>query len=263
LRGVKSILTFVGMCRRLKHSDDLHRQRLLSVHKIRLVHSHYSPQPGCQFICTMKVGASVSLAAILLANSSEAFTSVNRGRSVATPTELFQYVPSGFTPESYKKFKEEEAKKNKKNLGGVGPRGFKSRSMQSFQEAMERGEASHLLPVMNAKERVAKGELRQEDIPYMQRGGSWDNSDVKGARKKRWLASDKDYASGGFRKEQSVSIFGYGEGLDWTGKNARKGPSPESVFGAAPKFGRNYKAPNVNDMSKDSGNSKKKFLGLF
>ncbi len=39
-----------------------------------------------------------------------------------------QYVPDGFTPESYKKFKEEERKKNeKKNLGRVGPKGFKSR----------------------------------------------------------------------------------------------------------------------------------------
>jgi hypothetical protein len=215
----------------------------------------------------MKVGAHVplALAALLLATfSSEAFISVSNVRSIGTSTEIFGYVPAGFTQESYKKFKEEEAKKkSKKNLGGVGPRGFKSRSMQSFQEAMERGEAAHLLPVMNAKERVAKGELRAEDIPYMQRGGSWDDSDVKGAKKKRWLASDKDYASGGFRKEQSVSIFGYGEGLDWTGKNARKGPSPESVFGAAPKFGRNYKAPNVNDMTKDSGDSKKKLFGLF
>jgi hypothetical protein len=212
----------------------------------------------------MKVGASVTLAGLLLANSSsDAFTSVNTGRSAATSTELFVYVPSGFTPESYKKFKEEEAKKKAKaNLGGVGPRGFKSRSMQSFQEAMERGEASHLLPVMNAKERVAKGEIRAQDIPYMQRGGSWDNSDIKGAKKKRWLSSDKEYASGGYKKEQSVSIFGYGEGLDWTGKNARKGPSPENVFGAAPKFGRNYKAPNINDMSKE-GSGKKKFLGLF
>jgi len=67
---------------------------------------------------------------------------------------------------SDKKFKEAEKEKlNKKNLGGVGPRGFKSRSMQSFQEAMERGEAQHLLPVMNAKERIKKGELKPEDIP--------------------------------------------------------------------------------------------------
>jgi hypothetical protein len=37
--------------------------------------------------------------------------------------------------------------------------------MQSFQEALERGEAEHLLPVFNAKERVKKGELKLEDIP--------------------------------------------------------------------------------------------------
>ena len=44
--------------------------------------------------------------------------------------------------------------------------------MQSFQEALERGEAEHLLPVFNAKQKIAKGELKEEDIPYMQRGES-------------------------------------------------------------------------------------------
>jgi hypothetical protein len=212
----------------------------------------------------MQFEALITVAALLLAlsHSIEAFTSLSNCQSTRrSTTELYGYVPAGFTPESYKKFKEEEAKKKAKgNLGSLGPRGFKSRSMQSFQEAMERGEASHLLPVMNAKERVAKGELRPEDIPYMQRGGSWDDSDIKGAKKKRWLSSDKDYASGGFKKEQSVSIFGKGEGLDWTGNKARQGP--ESAFGAAPKFGRNYKAPNINDM-KEEGGEKKKLFGLF
>ena len=52
-------------------------------------------------------------------------------------------------------------------------RGFKSRSFQSFQEALERGEASHMMPVENAKERLRKKEIKLEDIPYMQRGGSW------------------------------------------------------------------------------------------
>ena len=86
--------------------------------------------------------------------------------SALLSTALYGYVPSGFTAESYKKFKEEEAKKAaKKNLGQLGPRGFQSRSMQSFQEAMERGEASHLLPVFNAKERIKNGELKVEDIP--------------------------------------------------------------------------------------------------
>ena len=197
-------------------------------------------------------------------------------------TRLYAYTPSGFTPEQYKKFKQDEAKKakSKKNLGGMGPRGFKSRSMQSFQEAMEKGEADHLLPVFNAKERVRKGELKKEDIPYMQRGGNWDNSDVKGAKKNRWLKSDKDYSSGGFTKEQSVSIFGQGQGLDWTGKRARSVP-PESAVGAAPKFGKNYKAPNVNSIKNkkttstniksnklkkdddDGSKKKKKMFGIF
>jgi len=87
-------------------------------------------------------------------------------RTTTCTSALNAYVPSGFTPESYKKFKEDEKKKaSKKNLGGVGPRGFQSRSMQSFQEAMERGEASHLMPVFNAAERIKKGELKKEDIP--------------------------------------------------------------------------------------------------
>lgn len=222
----------------------------------------------------MRTVAVVTLAAVaLFASNVEAFVSPANLRSVDT-TALFGYVPDGFTAESYKKFKAEEKAKaeRKKNLGGMGPRGFKSRSMQSFQEALERGEATHLMPVFNAKERVAKGELRMEDIPYMQRGGSWDNSDVKGAKKKRWLKSDKEYSSGGFRKEQSVSIFGYGEGLDWTGSRSRKGPS-ETIPGAAPKFGKNYKAPNVYNMKgvkaptkgngKDGDDKPKKFFGLF
>jgi hypothetical protein len=104
----------------------------------------------------------------------------------------------------------------------------------------------------------------------MQRGGAWDNSDVKGAKKKKWLSSDKEYASGGFLKEQSVSIFGKGAGLDWTGQQARSGPS-ETIVGKAPKFSKNYKPPNVNDI-KGSGSkasnskndtSSKKLFGLF
>jgi hypothetical protein len=48
----------------------------------------------------------------------------------------YGYIPDGFTKESYAKFKAQEAKKNQatKNLGRMGPKGFKSRSFQSFQE---------------------------------------------------------------------------------------------------------------------------------
>ena len=100
---------------------------------------------------------------------------------------------------------------------------------------------------------------------------SWDNSDIKGAKRKKWSARDKEYSGGGFKKEQSVSIFGYGEGLDWTGTKSRRGPS-ETIIAAAPKFGKNYKAPNVYSMKgvnvkgappKKDEEPKKKFFGLF
>ena len=201
---------------------------------------------------------------LLFLGAVEAFTSQQLSSSRQSSTDLYGYVPSGMSPEQWKKFQEKEAKKKqKKNLGALGPKGFKSRSFQSFQEALERGEAAHMLPVEFAEERIKKGELKWEDIPYMQRGGSWDNSDLKGAKKVKWLQSDKDYAEGGFKKEQSVSIFGYGEGLDWTGTKSRKGPS-ESVMGAAPKFAKNYKAPKVQDMKGAMEEKpKKKFFGLF
>ena len=97
--------------------------------------------------------------------------------------------------------------------------------------------------------------------PYMQRGGSWDNSDVRGAKKSKWLKSDKDYADGGFTREQSASIFGYGAGLDWTGARGRTGPA-ESIRGKAVPKPRNYKAPNVKDLAAD-GKSKKGLFGLW
>lgn len=205
------------------------------------------------------------IAALQGAESFQTLSSIAPRES--SSTRLHAYIPSGFTPEQYKKFKAgEEAKKKAaaaKNLGQLGPKGFQSRSFQSFQEALERGEAAHLMPVFNAKERVKAGTLRKEDIPYMQRGGSWDNTDVKGAKnKKKWLSSDKSYASGGYTKEQSVSVFGVGGGLDWTGKKGRSGPA-ETTPGAAPKFGRNYKPLNVKDIKKGGDDKDKKFFGWF
>eukprot|EP00339_Tiarina_fusa_P015886 CAMPEP_0117052450 /NCGR_PEP_ID=MMETSP0472-20121206/36258_1 /TAXON_ID=693140 ORGANISM="Tiarina fusus, Strain LIS" /NCGR_SAMPLE_ID=MMETSP0472 /ASSEMBLY_ACC=CAM_ASM_000603 /LENGTH=206 /DNA_ID=CAMNT_0004767087 /DNA_START=66 /DNA_END=683 /DNA_ORIENTATION=+ len=206
----------------------------------------------------MKLLLVFSSALLVAAASGFTGNALPNGRSSVTARHA--YIPDGFTTESYKRFKEQEAKKKAraKNLGGVGPRGFKSRSFQSFQEALERGEAAHLMPVENAAARIKSGELKPEDIPYMQRGGSWDNTDVRGARKVRWSRSDKEYASGGYRKEQSVSIFGKGDGLDWTGSRARS--APESVPGRAPKFAKNYKAPKVSDL-KGGEAPKKKFFG--
>jgi hypothetical protein len=109
----------------------------------------------------MKTVSSSTIALALFGTSTFAFQSpptpftVSSSSSTTTTTALFEYIPSGFTKESYAKFKKDEARKKtqKKNLGRMGPKGFQSRSFQSFQEALERGEAKHLMPVMNAKER--------------------------------------------------------------------------------------------------------------
>lgn len=205
-------------------------------------------------------------ATVIAAGCADAFQQATLGAAHMSParsaTALYEYIPSGFTKASWAAFKGKEQKKKddqaKKNLGRMGPKGFQSRSMQSFQEALERGEAAHLLPVFNAKERIRNGEIKEEDIPYMQRGGAWDNSDVKGAKKKKWLSSDKDYAGGGFKKSQSVSILGEGGGLDWTGKREKTGP----VQGV--KLGKNYKAPNVAQIKGGQPEKpKKKMFGFF
>ena len=89
-----------------------------------------------------------------------------------------------------------------------------------------------------------------------------DNSDVRGAKKVKWLSSDKQYNDGGFLKEQSVSIFGKGAGLDWTG--SRDVGSPSQNPRAIPKP-KGYKAPQFNTLRSnvDDEKPKKKLFGLF
>lgn len=99
--------------------------------------------------------------------STSPLPSQNLSRSSLTVS--YAYIPAGFTKESWEAFKKKEAKK-KENLGMLGPKGFESRSLQSFQEALERGEAGHLMPMFNAKEKLKSGRIKTEDIPYMQRG---------------------------------------------------------------------------------------------
>jgi hypothetical protein len=131
---------------------------------VLLTRSIFSVLRTQSLICSSKM-RSFAVAFALLAGVN-AFQTNPLSSARASLVTVNQYIPDGFTADSYKKFKEEEKKKlAKQNLGGVGPRGFKSRSMQSFQEAMERGEASHLLPVFNAKEKLKSGELKKEDIP--------------------------------------------------------------------------------------------------
>merc|ERR1711939_817432 len=96
-----------------------------------------------------------------------------------------------------------------KNFGAGGARGFKSRSFNSFVDAMERGEATHLFAV-NPDE-VRKGNIALKDVPYMQRGGSWDNSDLKG--KKGWMKTGFGMSAAEWKKIQEK------EKKQRTGKN--------------------------------------------
>ena len=53
----------------------------------------------------------------------------------------------------------------------------------------------------------------------MQRGGSWDNSDVKGARQLQWSKTDKKYAN----ISKSAAATANTPSFDWTGTQPRKG----------------------------------------
>ena len=146
--------------------------------------------------------------------------------SARPATQLGAYVPSGMSPEEWEKIKAKE-KKAKTNLGAGGARGFKSRSFDSFVAALEKGEADHLYAVN--PEDVRKGKIALKDVPYMQRGGAWDNSDLKG--KKGWMKTgfgmtafndgkadikkmtDKDKAY--LNAKPDIGIFG--QALNWGG----------------------------------------------
>eukprot|EP00804_Cyclotella_cryptica_P007687 CCRYP_001325-RA/>CCRYP_001325-RA protein AED:0.14 eAED:0.14 QI:58/1/1/1/1/1/6/206/240 len=96
------------------------------------------------------------------------------------------YVPYGMSVHEWHELQRSEKKELEvKEFGKIGPKGFMSRSLQAFQEDMEKGKVKHLFPVS------IDGLKKREDIPYMRRGGNWDNSDVKGAYKLEWTDTDR------------------------------------------------------------------------
>ena len=55
--------------------------------------------------------------------------------------------------------------------------------MEEFQKGREAGQLDYNMPVFNAKEKLRKGLIKEEDIPYMQRrGGRPDNKDTKSGK---------------------------------------------------------------------------------
>jgi hypothetical protein len=140
-----------------------------------------------------------------------------------TATALNAYVPDGLTLEEYKRIKKAEQERFQgMDLGRLGPRGFKSRSMEAWQVAYEKGLTTHSFAPLNYKTKLQAGQIKKSDVPYMVRGGSWDNGDVTGAKRLQWTSKDREYARGGFKKEQSASLLGSGPGLDWTGTRSRE-----------------------------------------
>ena len=162
--------------------------------------------------------------ALLTLSGCNAFTTPSLLPSATTTRAgpLHAYVPDGLTPEQYQTIRANDKKNLGKDLGRLGPRGFRSRSMQAWQEAYERGETGHAFAPFGYRQQLQEGKLSKKDVPYMVRGGSWDNSDVKGARRLKWLKTDREYAKGGYKKEQSASILGSGPGFNWTGEKREK-----------------------------------------
>lgn len=82
------------------------------------------------------------------------------------------------------------------------------------------------MPVMNAKKLVKEGKIKDEDVPYMQRGGSWDNSDLKTAKKIQWNEDDKKY--------QDVEKKPFWAATDWSGRGPRSSPAANKVAAQQP-----------------------------
>jgi len=234
-----------------------------------------------------------ALALAALAAPAAALIAPAATSSAVSSTRLNAYVPSGMSKEEWAKIqkKEKDAKKGK-NFGEGGARGFKSRSFNSFVDALEKGEATHLFAV--DPNDVRSGKVALKDVPYMQRGGSWDNSDLSGKKGwmktgfgmtafndgkadttnvKKWTKEDKTYSN----TKPDIGIFG--TAINWNGK----GGADDGVAARAKKNGVSadqqmwrdsgaLSKQEIAKMNRKSGAPKiganinapeKKFFGLF
>jgi hypothetical protein len=170
-----------------------------------------------------------------------------------------EYVPDGLSKQEWEKLKKKESEANKgKNLGAIGTNRFQSRSLSAWQA----DGGKHLFPVDPKK--VKKGEIALKNVPYMQRGGSWDDSDLKGVQKKKWTKADEEYERSGLKAYQSVSIFG-GANLPWNAKykpmekGALDPRKAQAKAGQRPSVGKKDEERLKGELNKE----KKGFFGLF
>mmetsp|Transcript_30511 Transcript_30511/g.97348 ORF Transcript_30511/g.97348 Transcript_30511/m.97348 type:complete len:207 (-) Transcript_30511:3048-3668(-) len=166
------------------------------------------------------------------------------------------YVPSGMSPEQWKKIQEKEKAKSKgKNLGATGITKFQSRSFQAWQESG----AKHLFPT----DPTGK---KKEELPYMmRRGGSWDGEDIKGKGVGQGRADTRTQTDDKYDKLKkkgqldSVSIFG-GASLPWSNDATRAQGKPQQSAIEKKMEARNNKKSAAADAGEDKP---KKFFGLF
>merc|ERR1711933_535407 len=73
-----------------------------------------------------------------------------------------------------------------------------ARSLQSWQEAYEKGLTKQSNPQVRYNDMSKNGEIKRDNVPYTVRERSWDNSDVFGEKRLPWLRPDLQYARGGY-----------------------------------------------------------------
>lgn len=118
---------------------------------------------------TLILSAPLTVAAF--SGSSSSFTGSSMNVQVKnSATMTMEYIPSGMSKAQWQKVKEKEKNKNKgKDLSKNGITSFKSRSFDDWQKSG----GKNLFPVNPNSVKSKK------DIPYMQRGGASDDSDLE------------------------------------------------------------------------------------
>ena len=102
------------------------------------------------------------------------------------------YIPDGLSEDEWNNIKKRDQKKKLKFEGTSGMK-FKSRSFYDFAKGREEGKLEYNMPMEKANEKLKKGLIKPEDIPYMQRpGGMPDNSDLKKKFKLPWVKDKFD-----------------------------------------------------------------------
>lgn len=117
------------------------------------------------------------------------------------------YVPDGLSKDQWAamKRKEKDAAAKKKAFQGTSGMQFRSRSFEDYVKGREDGTLKPNMPVFNAAARLKSGEIKPEDIPYMQRpGGRPDGSDLKKKPLFGWMAKKEEPLNPAFKAESTV-----------------------------------------------------------